>query len=416
MPIKIPVRGKTLRKGDEMDQSMFYSEAIRDFVCIAGACEDHCCRNTVRSLYIDKSAVEKYKTIAGELGQTVNDSVEERDGHHFHKVDENGRCRLLDEFGFCSLQLEAGDEYLCSDCKQFPRNVGYFNGTMEPSLFLSCPEAVRRVLFNGWVNSYETRIVTGAEPPKEPPAQYEADEQRIRDFLFEILQRQDFTILDKLTYMGLVMRSLSKFVKGSGFSAAVSTTVSGYRNNLNTPGTMYNIRQSLIGVDQAARNNALSQVLKVAGSVAATYGKPLTDIENTKFYELISEFKEAALQDVLDEGLLNAYDRLVVPYINGNTTVFINYLLYTMHDTKLTKNVTDFAGAYTGFIGEFITLLLFTAGIFHGYEEIGDEEMTAAIYLFQRKVIPNPEFREEINLVFRSESLATALGMLGAVK
>lgn len=56
------------------------------------------------------------------------------------------KCAFLNEQFLCDLQAEAGEEALCSTCREYPRHVEEFEGVREYSLSLSCPEAARIML------------------------------------------------------------------------------------------------------------------------------------------------------------------------------------------------------------------------------------------------------------------------------
>jgi len=392
---------------------MFFPKTVNEFNCLAGICSDNCCRNSVRLLYVDSDTHEKYKNLSGESGEVIRASLEEVDDIVKFKALENGRCPHLDEYGFCNIQIQMGEEYLCNSCKNFPRKAAFFNGTLEPTLHLSCPEAVKCLLFGD--NRLELAHMPTEGQTSPAPAPFEADEYKIRSMLLDIVQYDWFTLKDKLVYMGVFMRTLAKLPKDNNFSAGVDTTIGAYRKQMGTAGLMGELHKSLTGLDTDVRNNALVQILKVAASVAASHKDTTEDIENAEYYMLVSNFGKALDDENIATQFLEAYDKLIVPYINANTNVFTSYLMYNLHDKKFPKGADDYASAYTAFLGEFITQLLFAAGVFHASTELTHEEMTAAIYLFHRKTIGYPDFRTEIAQVFQSTNLAIMLGILGNI-
>ena len=111
-----------------------------------------------------------------------------------------------------------------------------------------------------------------------------------------------------------------------------------------------------------------------------------------------------------------AYDRLIVPYVNANPWVFENYLMYTLHSSQFPRAVSNYADGYVGFLGEFIAMLVFTAGVFHKSERLTDEKMAASIYLFHRKVSHNINFRKEIAKCFSTSDFSFILGICGAIE
>ena len=62
------------------------------------------------------------------------------------RLQSNGRCRMLDAHGLCSIQIAYGPEKLCDTCRNYPRIALQNEGLNIAYLTLSCPEVAREVL------------------------------------------------------------------------------------------------------------------------------------------------------------------------------------------------------------------------------------------------------------------------------
>lgn len=124
------------------------------FKCIGGACEDSCCIGW--DIDIDKKTFQKYY-------RTKDATIKEKFVNHisrspdcYNKDVDYGRiaindskwCPFLEEDKLCEIQRNMGEDYLSNVCYSFPRIYNVLNGIYEYSLSLSCPEAVRQLLFN----------------------------------------------------------------------------------------------------------------------------------------------------------------------------------------------------------------------------------------------------------------------------
>lgn len=115
------------------------------FRCIADKCPDTCCAGWEADL--DGEIIEKYKTIDGELGERIKNSLakDETDCDIF-ALCENGRCPFLNSCNLCDIQATHGEDFLSKTCSFFPRFFEDFGKIREMGLGFGCPEAARIML------------------------------------------------------------------------------------------------------------------------------------------------------------------------------------------------------------------------------------------------------------------------------
>ncbi len=122
-----------------------------NFQCIGPACEDHCCGDW--DIPIDQATYNKYKQFPlNNLGSTVAEFVILDHPHQpqelyaqIHRT-PSGLCPFFAADHLCGIQKQYGPHLLSSTCSIYPRSLSLVAGTLEGSLSLSCPEAVRNVL------------------------------------------------------------------------------------------------------------------------------------------------------------------------------------------------------------------------------------------------------------------------------
>jgi lysine-N-methylase len=132
---------------------------IREFSCIGSACEDTCCSGW--RVNIDEETYKKYKKVKNfemksrlEKNITRNRSNPIKNNVAKMKM-KDGNCSFLSKEGWCDIQSNLGEDYLCNTCAIYPRRINKVNNVIEQSLTLSCPEAARLVLLNESGISYE---------------------------------------------------------------------------------------------------------------------------------------------------------------------------------------------------------------------------------------------------------------------
>ena len=122
---------------------IFTPDYYKEFLCIAGACPDSCCKEW--AVDVDPEAATYYRGLPGPLGDRLRSVLEDtQDGTVM--VIENGRCPMWQTDGLCRIHAELGHEALCQTCRDFPRIKHDYGSFAELGLELSCPEAARLIL------------------------------------------------------------------------------------------------------------------------------------------------------------------------------------------------------------------------------------------------------------------------------
>ena len=390
-------------------------ETTEGFRCIMGACEDNCCRNTTWTISVDPDTYKKYKSLNNEVGQRIISCIETADDKLRFKQFDDGKCPLMLDSGLCYIHKELGETYLCETCKTYPRLTSYFNKKREYWLSLSCPEVVRHVLYQEKIiGLVETPVSLDGIPPSVP---MDAEKGMVRDMLEDIIAYPLLTLKEKLLYMGVFMRSLGKLNRyASNYSQTVKKTIIAYNDGFpDAKNMLAQIVEKLGVLSDADRDSLLQTLAKFTCVVSIPPKKHPEGIKNAKYYTLMSDFHNDAIEDVTSKYLLETFDNKVVPYVNSKPHVFINYLQYVLMSSRFLADSNDFAEAYAGFTGEFASMLVF-ACMFHSSETFGDEEMVVAMYLFHRRISHSLQLRQALAKQFSDNVLAFLLAVLGGIE
>jgi len=373
------------------------------------ACEDNCCRNSGWTISVDPVTYAKYKAMDDEMGEFIRSCIVEEDGVAKMKEFDDGKCPLLVD-GLCRIHRDLGAEYLCTTCTTYPRVTTFFNKRPECWLSLSCPEVVRWVLYRKETTGIleftaQTRVHSNASNAKD------REKSKVREFLFDIAKCEKYSFMEKLIYMGLFMRSISKLPLDSEFIRAIKEPLETYRGNLGAKSIFSGVIDRLKNTDDEHRANMLLQLSGVSAAAVSHIKKVPEDLPNASYYKLMETFYSDVTEGNAKDYLVEAFDRLIVPYVNDNAYVFNNYLTYVLLSSQFLADTDDFAEAYAGFIGEICAMLIFTAGLFHENTSLSHEDMVVGIYLFHRRVSHSKKIRNSMAEMFKTESLAFLLGI-----
>ena len=160
---------------------VFYPAYYKAFSCIAGLCEDSCCKEW--EVDVDETAAAFYRQLPGDLGDRLRQVLRQEDGCTLMTI-ENGRCPMWRQDGLCQIQAQLGHDALCETCRQYPRLKHEYGDFTELDLELSCPEAAR-LIFSPAQATVEETVSQEQMPDYDPEAMQTLLESRkkILDFL-----------------------------------------------------------------------------------------------------------------------------------------------------------------------------------------------------------------------------------------
>lgn len=110
-----------------------------------------CCRGW--TINIDKKTHQKYvlSLHAGIAAIAKENLILQRKGKSNYsrvRLNEKGDCPFIDENKLCMVHRDLGEEALSHTCSTYPRSSTRYQDETRHTMTLSCPEVVRRVLFD----------------------------------------------------------------------------------------------------------------------------------------------------------------------------------------------------------------------------------------------------------------------------
>lgn len=205
-----------------LQHNTLYPEYMKDFQCIADECEDTCCAGW--TVTIDKPTYKQYKRKQKQSKEQrsffqgkidLNSNSKSSLDFGLMRMDEQGKCKFLNNENLCSIVLEYGPDELCQTCKVFPRSFSVYkkNEHQEMSLSTACPEATRKIIdfnkkmtfsfeLNEKFNSYS--FIQGVQMNEK----FYAFE--IRFTVIKVLQSDLYTLNEKIALIGLLCKKINE--------------------------------------------------------------------------------------------------------------------------------------------------------------------------------------------------------------
>ena len=121
-----------------------YPFIYKQFQCAANRCVDSCCKEW--EIVIDEQTCQKYQKLNDIMGNRLrNAMVTDADGDVIFQL-QHQRCPFWNQSGFCDIQTQLGESFLCHTCRLYPRISQDYGNFIEYDLSISCPEAARILL------------------------------------------------------------------------------------------------------------------------------------------------------------------------------------------------------------------------------------------------------------------------------
>ncbi|MFT4464319.1 MAG: flagellin lysine-N-methylase [Sodalis sp. (in: enterobacteria)] len=134
----------------------------KNFKCRGEQCLSHCCRGWV--IHIDKKTYKTYKAAHQIEIKNITEKYliphsSEQDTHRYAYIalKEDGNCPFLNQKKLCNIYLTLGPNALSRTCQTYRHIEASIHSYRQHSLSLSCPEAVRLVLFHPDALKYEEK-------------------------------------------------------------------------------------------------------------------------------------------------------------------------------------------------------------------------------------------------------------------
>ncbi|MBR9727978.1 flagellin lysine-N-methylase [Shewanella intestini] len=132
-----------------MENSIIKPSFVSLFNCIGPECADSCCNDW--RITFDKQGYKKAVEVPflADIAKFALTEIK-KDAANWAvvKLDENGACPFLNEQKLCHIHAHSGPQALSYTCKTYPRNDKILATNKYMSMYLSCPEVARIVLFD----------------------------------------------------------------------------------------------------------------------------------------------------------------------------------------------------------------------------------------------------------------------------
>lgn len=351
---------------------------VSDFQCIGSDCEDSCCIGW--DIDIDKLTFRQYF-------RTTNDHMKKQFVKHVRRnedcdsedvdygrvrIDDSKWCPFLDEKKLCTIYSNLGEEYLSNVCYSYPRVVNILDNCYEMSLFMSCPEAIRKMMGNrDPIRFIEKEISLG----KHIIHSYMDTKDRrwkgssmsrlksLRDKSIKMIQDRNLSIENRLLQLGYNLEGNFKGEKGHNHVTGNYPLQLGFfKEALNS----LKIFSEIDSADFVEFTRLVLKGLKLDNGT--------TFIEVSKIYE-------------------HSINEIVNPFIDKNAYIFEHYLVNFMFQANFpfTENQNTFDG-YMMLVVRFSFIRFFLAGIAAEKGALTSDDLTKMIQLYTKTIDHHKSF------------------------
>ncbi len=325
---------------------MYYRQPryFGDFHCIGNACQDNCCYGW--NILWKKKEVDKLKTAENcsvELRALIENAFvpnEIVEGDYQIKFNEQKRCPLLTEDGWCRIQRELGIEYMSDTCMVYPRKYFFTNDAVYCICCSSCREVMRHLindersmdLINIPVKKSVILSNMLADKPTDlavhPELKYRGE---LFEFFYELISDKKHGVETNIILGALAAQALTKLVD-TGDADSIPEVLKSLRAQTHNGTQLKSIEN--IRPNYHLRFGFIEKILNeivgysTVGTLNDQNGTPSVMLYNTANKNLNEILKEHPFS--LRNIALNLLFELFVPLRFKDKTIFENYSLFAV--------------------------------------------------------------------------------------
>lgn len=379
---------------------------LTKFKCVEGLCEESCC--SAWKVDIDKETYKKYlKNFNADLKTRLEKNFRKypfvlRKGYGYGKfnMDEKGNCPFFTDDKLCRIQKEHGLESLSLICYSYPRVNNVVDDKIERSLVLSCPEAVKLVLFTTKQHKYtcffeeDDREVVNVYKIFHTKRYYKA----LRNATWDIIKDRRFPLWERLIILGDFYKKLNKVLNEGhrvveGF---IKVFIEDYMGAINS-----DIPTKIAGAGEEFRILNLRIVKKIFEDMEAKKDllKAFSECYSMtlKGFDLLQKSNEQYL-------LIRMYEineKIYNDYFKDKDYIFENYLINYMERELFPFNFKDkkLFEAYAVLVLHYSVLKFMIQGIFRFHGKSSDEAVIKLIYSFSKVFSHDKDFFKKLHSI-----------------
>ncbi|MCG7407979.1 flagellin lysine-N-methylase [Paenibacillus sp. ACRRX] len=401
---------------------------MKSFACIGSDCEDTCCAGW--GISIDKKTYKKYKnvkhpTLTNLLNKGIKRIKDERASDStyasFKLNKQSYACPMLDENKLCRIQLNLGENMLCSTCTTYPRVINKVDNVMELSAKLSCPEVSRLALLNpNGIEfeelEYEVNPDWGCRSRLNTLQPRFAEQLfwELRMFSIEIIQNRNLKISDRLIFLGIFINKVQQNIDNNQLESILSL-VEEYRTKMNHPDYMRSLEQISVSTSFQVRSIIeMIQIRNQMGIINERYLKCLNEM--LQGLGIDSEQGDVDLKRIETE-YLNNYQNYYYPFIEQHEYILENYVVNYIYETLFPDMSSNkIFESYIQICILFSVLKIHMIGISGYHKGLTPEHVVFVIQNFSRVIEHNLQYVNRMTKLFEENGYNTLAHLATLVK
>lgn len=359
---------------------------LKDFQCTGSRCENHCCYGW--DIYIDRTTYIKYDKLSNKqlrllLNKRVTVNPKSNGDWNYAKIElnEEKKCPLLTEEGLCRVHKELGPVYLCHTCNTYPRIYNSVANTLESSLYISCPEAARRILLHPEKMQFDEIELLNENiliPRKKITQNQEKIFWNLRIFTITLLQERKFRVWQRLIILGVFYEKTSQLFKENDVEGILKL-IESYQYLIQYENLDYLFEQ--LQVNEGFQLDMMKLLSDARSKL---------DITDRVFNQCIDQFNKGLQFEKEDavktqELYQDTYKKYFNPYMDKHEHILENYLVYSVY-TELFPFGTgkELFDEYALLVLQFSMIKMYLVGMTAYNQKINDVMITDIIHSFSR--------------------------------
>lgn len=371
-------------------------EYMKNFHCTNLDCKDDCCYGW--KVTVDRATYKKCRnvqktSVRNELSKYI---LRDKDSKAFNdyayiSIEKDKSCPFQCEEKLCKIHRDLGEEYLSLTCKNYPRFYNKVDSIFEVSLDMSCPEAVKLVLFNKELLAFEE---TESDKDLNNSLGVVMDTKSISIYnyfwdirigVITILQNRKLSIEQRLILVGLMINKIEESKKIC-ILESIPDHIDYYVNKVDV--------DELRELIDSLPNNLEVQMKILEQIIAFSCNTTLRKnyVEHIEKFKKGLKIKDEVQIDKCIESYKKSVKEYYEPYMKGKEYIFENYLVNDVFQRMFPYRDDNFFNEYMRLVLNYSIIRLLLTGMASCENELTDRMIIDLIYSFSRAVLHNNMF------------------------
>lgn len=377
------------------------------FSCIGPECSDSCCNDWM--ITFDKQSYKKTlsnKYLADIAAFAILETKDSESEWAVINLDKNGACPFLNPQKLCNIHAKAGEDALSHTCKTYPKRDQLIGQDKYKSLYLSCPEVARIVLFDD--NAFQ--FSANPSGAKTIAAQSPAWLEKSYEYSLDLLLNSGLIWQEALFIIGLLAKTSHDVKTGK---VAIEHLEIRYQQLLKMAKMgMISQQFNAISYSEKPQTHTFVAIHDALCTMHSRSTRPRFMSINDAINQLCNEENDYSI-----ESINNSWNLMVENPVVNLDEIFTKFILYSMFHNHFPMHTDhDPEQVFQQLVIDCFMIRCYLAAVYHKEQQLTQADIVKCFQVYHVVRQHKPKFIDRIKNILTEFGLTTLPSAMSLLK